>query len=68
MKSLNAGSAGAKHLDFRLRKIRSMKTSAQASPQIALAMAAVTADQRIVERDHDETDSPPLQTEIDTGI
>jgi hypothetical protein len=31
MKSFNAGSLGAKHLDVRLRKIRSMKTSAHRS-------------------------------------
>ena len=68
MKTLNAGSLGAKRLDVRLRKIRSMKTSAQTSPRIALAMATMTASQPIVERDHDTADSPLQQTEIDTGI
>jgi hypothetical protein len=68
MKSFNAGSLGAKRLDVRLRKIRSLKTSAQTSPRIALAMAAMTASQAIVERDHDTADSPTRQTEIDTGV
>ena len=68
MKSLNAGSLGAKHLDIRQRKIRSLKTSAQTSARIALAMAAMTTSPRIVERDHDTAEAPRRQAEIDTGV
>jgi hypothetical protein len=65
-----SGKTGAlnSRIDIRLRKIRSLKTSARTSPRIVLAMAAMTAAQPIVERDGDTANSPTRQTEIDTGI
>jgi hypothetical protein len=65
-----SGKTGAlnSRIDVRLRKIRSLKTSARTSPRIVLAMAAITVTARIAERDNDTADALTPQAEIDAGV